>query len=311
MQLLTLAGSLFLVIYSVAAQGAGTVGPCEKARHDAGQPMPGKFIPQCTEYGFFKPAQCHGSTGTCYCVEPETGKQIEGSTTFRTGAPECTMCLVKRSEALRPLGTVGHFVPLCDEEGLFDATQHHGSTGQSWCVNRYTGDEIPGTRVGPGQPRPKPCSNSAILAALSMHSALVEQGPCYAKILESRGRESTPGFYTPGCTTKGFYKTEQYHSSTGYSWCVNPATGAEIKGTRRGPTQQRANCGACFKEIEEKLSRQPMLGDELPQCNDENGDYLPIQYREGYSWCANPQTGAVEGKKNAPGDHTLLPCVNH
>jgi len=70
------------------------------------------------------------------------------------------------------------------------------------------------------------------------------------------------------------------------------------------------NCGACFKEIEEKLSRQPRLGLDLPECNNENGDYQPIQHHEGYSWCANPKTGAVEGKKNPPGDNTLLPCVN-
>jgi len=303
-----------LVIYSVAAQGAE--GPCDKAKHDVGQPMPGRFIPQCTEFGFFKPTQCHGSTGKCWCVNPETGKEIEGSSTFSAAAtldyaPECTMCHIKRSEALRPSGMVGHYVPTCDEDGLFEATQHHGSTGQSWCVNRYTGDEIPNTRVGPGQPRPKECSTAAVMVGLSMHSALVEQGPCYAKILEARGRESTPGFYTPGCTSKGFYKTDQRHSSTGYSWCVNPATGVEVKGTRRGPAQQKVNCGACFKEIEEKLTRQSRLGGELPQCNVENGDYVPVQHREGYSFCVNPQTGAVEGKKNPPGVNTPLPCVNH
>jgi hypothetical protein len=311
MQLLTLAGSLFLVIYSVAAQGAETVGPCEKARHEAGQPMPGKFIPQCTEYGFYKPAQCSGSTGKCWCVVPDTGVEIEGSSTFRTGEPQCTMCNVKRSEALRPRGVAGQYVPKCDEEGLFVATQRHGSTGYSWCVNRYTGEEIPNSRLGPGQQRKISCDAAAHLVGLMMHTALVEQGPCYAKIMEARGRESTPGFYTPKCTNNGFFKTEQYHSSTGYTWCVNPATGVEIEGTRRAPAQPRANCGACFKEIEEKLSRKLVLGGELSQCNVENGDYVPVQRHEGYSYCVNPKTGAIEGKKNSPGDNTPLPCLNH
>jgi nidogen (entactin) len=307
MQLLTLASSLFLVIYTVAAQGA--VGPCQLARQQAGQPMPGKFIPQCTEYGFFKPAQCSGSTGKCWCVVPDTGVEIEGSSTFRTGEPKCTICHIKRSEALG--GPVGQYVPVCDEDGLFDSTQRHGSTGYSWCVNKYTGEEIPDSRVGPGQQRKISCAAAANIVGLMMHTALPQQGPCYAKILEARGRESTPGFYTPKCTENGYYKTEQRHASTGYTWCVNPATGIEIEGTRRGPTQPRANCGACFKEIEEKLSRQPRLGGELPQCNVENGDYVPVQHREGYSFCVNPQTGAVEGKKNPPGVNTPLPCVNH
>jgi len=309
MQLLTLAGSLIFVISSVAAQGAENVGPCDKARKDVGIPMPGKFIPQCTEFGFFKAAQCHGSSGRCWCVNPDTGKQIEGSGTFRTGEPQCPICHIKRSEALRPTAHIGHYVPTCDENGLFDPTQRHGSTGHSWCVNRYTGDEIPDTRVGPGQARSKQCDTAAVSVGLTMHSALEEKGPCYAKILETRSRDI--GFYKPGCTANGFYKTEQYHSSTGYYWCVDPSTGVEIAGTRRGPSQSKSDCGACFKEIEEKLSRKILIGSDLPQCNRENGDYLPVQYREGYSWCANPKTGAIEGKKNSPGDRTILPCVNH
>jgi nidogen (entactin) len=310
MQLLTLAG-LLLVIYSVVAQGAETVGPCEAARHEAGQPMPGKFIPQCTEYGFYKPAQCSGSTGKCWCVVPDTGVEVKGSSTFRTGEPQCTMCHIKRSEALRPTGIVGQYIPSCDEQGLYDATQRHGSTGYSWCVNRYTGEEIPNSRVGPGQQRKISCDAAAHFAGLMMHVALPEQGPCYAKILEARGRESTPGFYTPKCTENGFYKSEQRHASTGYTWCVNPSTGVELENTRRGPTQPPANCGACFKEVEEKLSRRPVLGAELPQCNQENGQYVPDQRHEGYRYCVNPQTGAVEGKKYSPGDKTPLPCVNH
>jgi hypothetical protein len=309
MQLLALAGSL-LIIFSVAVQGTD-VAPCTKARQDAGRPMPGKYVPQCTQYGFFQPTQCHGSIGRCWCVVPDTGKPVDGSSTFRSGEPECTICHIKRSQALRPAGFVGNFVPQCDEDGLFTPTQHHGSTGYNWCVNRYTGEEIQGTRTGPGHQRNVDCTATSRLAGLGMHKALEEQGPCYAKIVEERGRENTPGFYTPGCTTNGYYKTEQRHSSTGYTWCVNPATGAEVAGTRRSAVESKASCGACFKEIEEKLTRKLVLGMQLPQCHPENGDYLPVQHQEGYSFCVNPKTGAVEGKKNAPGDKTPLPCVNN
>ena len=34
--------------------------------------------PECDGEGKFVPTQCHGSTGYCWCVEPETGKEIEG-----------------------------------------------------------------------------------------------------------------------------------------------------------------------------------------------------------------------------------------
>jgi len=307
-----LAGSLFLIIYAVAGQPTDKgVGPCERERRDAGQAMPGKFIPQCTEYGFYQPTQCHGSSGKCWCVVPDSGREIEGTSTFRTGPPQCTMCNIKRSEALRASPFVGHYVPACDKDGLYETEQVHGSTGQSWCVNPYTGVEIPNTRVGPGQQRSKQCSEYSLLVGFAMHSALEEQGPCYAKMVEARGRESTPGFYTPACTPNGYYKTEQSHSSTGYTWCVNPATGEEVKGSHRGPGQQRSECGTCFKETESKITRKPLIGNDLPQCNQENGDYIPEQHHEGYSWCVNPKTGAVEGQKHAPGDNTSLPCVNH
>jgi hypothetical protein len=309
MQLLTLA-SIFFLVYSVAAQGAEKIGPCTKMQLEAGTPAPGKFVPQCTQFGYFKPVQCHPSTGLCWCAVPDTGKAIEGTTMFRQGMPKCTICNIKRAEALRPAGYAGNYAPQCDEEGLFSPTQYWASTGQRWCVDRYTGTEISGTRMGPGAQGPE-CGTLALWVGLAMHQELDTKGPCYAKIVEERGRAGTPGFYMPTCTEHGYYKTEQYHSSTGHSWCVNPSTGAEIPGTRRTATEPRANCGACFKELEEKLTKKPVLGADLPQCNEENGDYLPEQHREGHRWCANPKTGALEGKKIPPGDKTPLPCVNH
>jgi nidogen (entactin) len=311
MQLLSLAGSLLLIIASVAAQSTENVGPCEKQRQDLGKPMPGKFLPQCTEYGFYQAAQCHGSTGRCWCVNPDTGAEIQGTSKSHDGAPECTACNTKRAAALRPVGFVGNYVPTCDKDGLFEPTQHRGSTGESWCVDRYSGEEIPGTRFGPGQQRSKTCEQQARLIGLNMHSMLPQKGPCYAEVVDARGLARMPGFYTPKCTENGFYQTEQRHSSTGYTWCVNPRTGKEIDGTRRGPNEPKADCGACFKEIEQKLAQPPRMGNEMPQCNEENGDYVPVQHREGYSWCANPKTGAVEGKKYPPGDKTPLPCVNN
>jgi hypothetical protein len=309
MQLLALAGSLFLIIASVAAQSAEPVGPCTKARQDAGQPLPGKYMPQCTQFGYFEATQCYGSTGQCWCVIPDNGQAIDGTAKMHQ-QPDCTICNMQRAAALKPKGTVGTYVPECDKDGLFMTTQHYGSVGQSWCVNKYTGDEIQGTRTGPGQ-IPLDCATASYANALSMHQALVIQGPCFAKIVQERGSIGTPGFYTPRCTENGYYRTEQSHGSTGNTWCANPETGVEVAGTRRGPSQPAATCGACFMEIEQKLTRQPVMGQQMPQCNQENGDYMPVQHSEGFTWCANPKTGAVEGKKVAPGDNSQLPCVNN
>jgi hypothetical protein len=307
MQLLTLAG---IFILSVAVYGTEISGPCNKAREDAGIPKPGKFVPQCTKYGYFEPVQCHGSSGQCWCVIPDTGKAVEG-TMIMHAMPECSMCHIKRAEALRPFGFTGNVVPQCEDNGLFKSEQHWGSTGHSWCVNVYTGEEIMETRVGPGTKRLMDCDLIAIAESRNMHNNLPLKGSCYSEILESRGCAGMPGYKTPSCTKNGYYKTEQHHGSTGYSWCVNPATGKEIEGSRRGPSEEKVECGACFKEIEDKLARRPPLGSHLAQCNQETGDYMPVQRREGYSYCVNPKTGVQEGEAKRPGDNTLLPCVNN
>lgn len=46
----------------------------------------GSYIPRCTEEGYFKPTQCHGSTGQCWCVD-KYGNEIAGSR--KQGNPNC------------------------------------------------------------------------------------------------------------------------------------------------------------------------------------------------------------------------------
>ncbi|XP_059577882.1 testican-3 isoform X3 [Alligator mississippiensis] len=48
------------------------------------------YIPLCDEDGYYKPSQCHGSTGQCWCVD-RYGNEVTGSRT--TGAAECAIDL--------------------------------------------------------------------------------------------------------------------------------------------------------------------------------------------------------------------------
>ena len=48
-----------------------------------------------------------------------------------------------------PRPPVGQYIPTCDENGAYEPLQCHDSTGHCWCVER-NGQEIPGTRSGPG-----------------------------------------------------------------------------------------------------------------------------------------------------------------
>lgn len=46
----------------------------------------GQYIPLCDEDGYYKPTQCHGSVGQCWCVD-RYGNEVTGSRTH--GAADC------------------------------------------------------------------------------------------------------------------------------------------------------------------------------------------------------------------------------
>lgn len=71
---------------------------------------------------------------------------------------EKTKCEIEREEAVssnyREPKSIGSFVPQCQVNGLYTKVQVHGATGNAWCVDEVTGDEINGTRTSPGEGMP-------------------------------------------------------------------------------------------------------------------------------------------------------------
>jgi len=51
------------------------------------RPLLGAYVPQCDLAGDYTNKQCHSSTGFCWCVDVETGKEIEG--TKKRGELDC------------------------------------------------------------------------------------------------------------------------------------------------------------------------------------------------------------------------------
>ena len=47
-------------------------------------------------------------------------------------------------------GLPGTYMPSCEEDGYFSATQCHGSTGRCWCTDRE-GTKLPDTETMPGE----------------------------------------------------------------------------------------------------------------------------------------------------------------
>ncbi|XP_042181693.1 testican-1-like isoform X3 [Oncorhynchus tshawytscha] len=69
----------------------------------------GSYIPRCSEEGYFKPTQCHGSTGQCWCVD-KYGNEIAGSR--KQGNPTCE----EDQETSGDFGSGGAVILLDDQE---------------------------------------------------------------------------------------------------------------------------------------------------------------------------------------------------
>lgn len=68
--------------------------------------------------------------------------------------PHNSTCEHKR---LHCTGLIGEFCPQCDADGNFLPQQCWASTGHCWCVDIYSGMEMPDTNTPPGV-RPVECS---------------------------------------------------------------------------------------------------------------------------------------------------------
>lgn len=76
--------SLYVSSTLVPEDPASGLKPCERQQRSAHaqHAYPGSqlHIPQCDEQGHFLPLQCHGSTGFCWCVDPD-GLEVPGTRT--------------------------------------------------------------------------------------------------------------------------------------------------------------------------------------------------------------------------------------
>nr|6O0D_A Chain A, Saxiphilin [Aquarana catesbeiana]6O0D_B Chain B, Saxiphilin [Aquarana catesbeiana]6O0E_A Chain A, Saxiphilin [Aquarana catesbeiana]6O0E_B Chain B, Saxiphilin [Aquarana catesbeiana]6O0F_A Chain A, Saxiphilin [Aquarana catesbeiana]6O0F_B Chain B, Saxiphilin [Aquarana catesbeiana]8D6U_A Chain A, Saxiphilin [Aquarana catesbeiana]8D6U_B Chain B, Saxiphilin [Aquarana catesbeiana] len=135
-------------------------------------------------------------------------------------------CLKERQQALAKK-MIGHYIPQCDEKGNYQPQQCHGSTGHCWCVNAM-GEKISGTNTPPGQTRAT-CERHELPKCLKERQVALG------------GDEKVLGRFVPQCDEKGNYEPQQFHGSTGYSWCVN-AIGEEIAGTKTPPGKIPATC---------------------------------------------------------------------
>ncbi|XP_043926434.1 thyroglobulin-like [Protopterus annectens] len=248
----------------------------KKCRREAAKVirMPGAFTPQCNYKGDYRPMQCHGSTGQCWCVDVN-GDKILGSE--HQGPVDCkahdvqTKC---QREAARVKPMPGAYIPQCDKKGDYQPKQCHGSTGLCWCVSRH--GEMSGTK----QRGELKCPEHA-------------QTKCQK---EAARVTPMPGAFIPKCDEKGAYLPMQCHASTGRCWCVGRRGKKFVETEQLGEVSCEGvgNLTKCEKEAESVPFG--IVGAYMPQCN-EHGHYEPIQCHSstGYCWCATQNGTKIPG----------------
>ncbi|XP_060736413.1 nidogen-2 isoform X1 [Tachysurus vachellii] len=287
---------------------------CEQHRHDiqgrpGGSPLAGEFIPDCDEEGNYRPRQCDGSTGHCWCVDSKGQERADTRTLPGTPPINCdtpgrpkTQCEQHRHSAQHGADSaLGAYIPECDEEGRYRSLQCHGSTGHCWCVDNR-GQERVGTRTPPGT-QPTDCD------APERPKTQCEQ---HRDSIHGRG-DGLPlvGAFVPQCDEEGRYKSEQCHGSTGHCWCVD-STGRERAGTRTPPGTPNVDCDAperpktqCEQHRDSIHGRGdglPLVGAFVPQC-DEEGRYKSEQCHgsTGHCWCVDSTGRERAGTRTPPG----------
>ncbi|XP_031435765.1 nidogen-2 isoform X1 [Clupea harengus] len=285
---------------------------CEHYRDSQGSqdgfPQVGAFIPECDEEGQYRPLQCHGSIGQCWCVDNQ-GQERAGTKTPRgTPPPNCdqpdrpkTQCEHHRDSAQDGFSLVGALIPECDEEGRYRPLQCHGSTGHCWCVSDQ-GQERAGTRTPPGSPRPN-CDEQVRPERPKTQCEHHRDG--------LQGSQVGVGAFVPQCDEEGQYHPLQCHGSSGHCWCVSDQ-GQERAGTRTPPGSPQPNCNEqvqperpktqCQHHRDSLQGSQGGVGAFVPQC-DEEGQYRPLQCHgsTGQCWCVSDQGQERAGTRTPAG----------
>ncbi|XP_076579565.1 nidogen-2 isoform X2 [Chaetodon auriga] len=288
-----------------------------------GYPIIGAYVPQCDANGQYRPLQCHGSTGHCWCVD-NRGQERAGTRTPPGTAPkDCdkpdeperpkTHCEHHRDSvpttSAEGYPVVGAYVPQCDADGQYIPLQCHGSTGHCWCVDSR-GQERAGTRTSPGAP-PTDCDKPDEPERPKTHC---EQHRDSVQTTSPEGYP-IPGVFVPQCDSNGQYTAQQCHGSTGHCWCVD-SRGQERAGTRTSPGTAPVDCDRPDEPERPKTHCEhrrdsvqttssegyPIVGAYVPQC-DADGQYIPLQCHgsSGHCWCVDSTGQERAGTRTQPG----------
>jgi len=131
------------------------------------------------------------------------------------GSSDVTDCLAKQQNDTAACGGIGCFKTQCGTDGSFSPKQSWGSTGQCWCVDQLTGNELQGTK---NRCTPEFSCDGVSACSVRKQAELVA---CGGKI----------GCFVSQCDADGSFSPIQRWGSTGSCWCVDEL-GVEVNSTR-------------------------------------------------------------------------------
>ncbi|XP_053664762.1 thyroglobulin-like [Anopheles marshallii] len=238
------------------------------------------WVPQCDSRGQFAPKQCRGDriNGRCFCYSAG-GKRIFGWS-WRNGAQNMTCACSRRRAELEAEGRIDVTLH-CTQNGNYEELQCDQDV--CWCADAKTGTQKPGTRAVSAELWTLlPCYNGTLQGVQYLRRC---ESKAFSQILQRKQ------FIIRGHTGVTFTDTLcEYDGSHGrYIIEGQEAACTWVDGTKIDPyrtslqTLAALNCN-CARDL--KLFT--LAGRKMELACEGNGNYVPLQSRNGELFCVDP-----------------------
>uniref|UniRef100_A0A182IPE9 Thyroglobulin type-1 domain-containing protein n=1 Tax=Anopheles atroparvus TaxID=41427 RepID=A0A182IPE9_ANOAO len=238
------------------------------------------WVPQCDSRGQYAPKQCRGDrlSGRCFCYSAE-GKRIFG-TSWRNQAQNMTCACSRRRADLEAEGRFDVTLH-CTQDGNYEELQC--DRGVCWCAVPQTGMQQPGTRAFPEDLWfLLPCYNETLHGVQYLRRC---ESMAFSQILQRkqfiiRGHSGVT-FTNIICNYDGSYGQYVIEGQEAACTWRDGTKLSPYKSSLRTLAAMNCNCAQ-----DEKLFAT--VGRTLELACEGNGNYVPLQSRNGVLFCVNP-----------------------
>jgi hypothetical protein len=256
------------------------------------QPRIGEYVPQCEEDGRFAETQCHSSTGYCWCVRPATGEPVG---TAMSRQPQCNSCS-HNDQVYYPRDTFPDDCNTCTcfEDGTFACTEIGCGPSPLFFSCPVLEDDAVGI-----------CSEEC-----SSDEDCNSDQKCCSNGCGHTCMDRVPLPFIPPPR----HCPEEYESAV----CDLQECTDSCDDHRQLCCQNSCGSRLC---VDGELPQSPctdtvngltggvLLGQYIPQCNEETGAFNGLQCSSHYCWCVDPRSGEPTTDMRESGHVGELECT--